>query len=184
MTEQPRRPVAFYKEYRAAERAVDYPCDQGFPVAKVAIIGQDMRLVEQVNGRMDHGRAALHGAAAGAFPSALIGCLAGLLDRLDPVVSALLLALYGLIIGAIVGTLFGIPLHALLLGRRDFAFLRSTQSEPVRGRRGRSGRRRGRAAARLPAGDHRLRPHPYLNDVIRSVGAGRRAGRSSSWPRQ
>ncbi|MFI5972645.1 general stress protein [Streptomyces sp. NPDC051452] len=183
MTEQPRRPVASCKEYREAERAVDYPCDQGFPVAKVAITGQDVRLVEQVTGRLDHGRAALHGAAGGALPGALIGRLSGLLNRLDPVVSALLLALYGLIVGAIIGALFGMPLHALL-GRRDFAFLRSMQSQPVRGRRGRSGRRRGRTAARRPAADHRPRPHPYVNDVIRSVGAARRAGRSSSWPRQ
>ncbi|MFD8219974.1 hypothetical protein ACFV2U_41425 [Streptomyces sp. NPDC059697] len=29
---------------------------------RVAIIGQDVRLVEQVIGRMDYGRAALHGA--------------------------------------------------------------------------------------------------------------------------
>ncbi|MFD8219975.1 hypothetical protein ACFV2U_41430 [Streptomyces sp. NPDC059697] len=41
------------------------------------------------------------------------------MNWLDPVVSALLLALYGLI------ALFGMLLHALQGGRRDFASLRS-----------------------------------------------------------
>ncbi|MGX5181582.1 general stress protein [Streptomyces avermitilis] len=127
MTEQHRRPVASYKTYQEAERAVDHLSDHGFPVERVAIIGQDLRLVEQVIGRMDYGRAALHGAASGALPGVLIGWLFGLVNWLDPVVSALLLALYGLIFGAIVGALSGILLHALQGGRRNFASLRSMQ---------------------------------------------------------
>ncbi|MCX4420281.1 general stress protein [Streptomyces mirabilis] len=127
MTEQHRRPVASYKTCREAERAVDHLADHGFPVERVAIIGRDVRLVEQVIGRMDYGRAALHGAASGVLPGVLIGWLFGLVNWLDPVVSVLLLALYGLIFGAIVGALFGMLLHALQGGRRDFASLRSMQ---------------------------------------------------------
>ncbi|MFJ5779242.1 general stress protein [Streptomyces sp. NPDC093094] len=63
MTEQARRTVASYATYQEAEHAVDHLADQGFPVQKVAIIGRDMRLVEQVNGRTGYGEAALHGAA-------------------------------------------------------------------------------------------------------------------------
>ncbi|MEU6547946.1 general stress protein [Streptomyces sp. NPDC046859] len=127
MTEQPRRPVATYETYHEAERAVDHLSDQGFPVERVAIIGQDVRLVEQVVGRLNYGRAALHGAASGALPGALIGWLFGLLNWVDPVVSALLLALYGLIFGAIVGALFGLLLYALQGGRRDFTSVRTMQ---------------------------------------------------------
>ncbi|MFF5651354.1 general stress protein [Streptomyces collinus] len=127
MTEQPRRPVTTYETYQEAERAVDHLSDQGFPVERVAIIGQDVRLVEQVVGRMDYGRAALHGAASGALPGALIGWLFGLVDWVDPLVSALLVALYGLIFGAIVGALFGLLLYALQGGRRDFASVRSME---------------------------------------------------------
>ncbi|MFK0043512.1 hypothetical protein ACIQU4_05285 [Streptomyces sp. NPDC090741] len=47
------------------------------------------------------------------------------MNRLDPVVSALLLVLYGLVFGAIVGALSGTLLHALQGGRRDFASIRS-----------------------------------------------------------
>ncbi|MEU2108707.1 general stress protein [Streptomyces sp. NPDC019507] len=127
MSEQPRRNVASYSTYQEAERAVDHLSDQGFPVERVAIIGQDVRLVEQVVGRMDYGRAALHGAVSGALPGALIGWIFGLLNWLNPVVSGLLLALYGLIFGAVVGALFGVLLHAAQGGRRDFASVRSME---------------------------------------------------------
>ena len=86
MNEQVRRAIASYTTYQEAERAVDHLSDHGFPVERVAIIGQDVRLVEQVTGRMGHGRAALHGAASGALPGALIGWIFGLLNWLDPVV--------------------------------------------------------------------------------------------------
>ncbi|MFD5280428.1 general stress protein [Streptomyces rubrogriseus] len=127
MTEEHRRPIASYETYREAERAVDHLSDQGFPVDRVAIIGQDIRLVEQVTGRLGFGGSALQGAASGALPGALIGWLFGLVNWLDPVVSALLLALYGLIFGAVVGALFGLLMHSLQAGRRDFASFRSMQ---------------------------------------------------------
>ncbi|MFE6130045.1 general stress protein [Streptomyces sp. NPDC056437] len=113
--------------YAEAERAVDYLSHQGFPVHKVAIVGHDVRLVEQVVGRMDYGRAALQGAAAGALPGALIGWIFGLLDWLDPVVAGLLLALYGLIFGAAIGALLGLFLYALQRGRRGFASVSAMQ---------------------------------------------------------
>ncbi|MGC0397643.1 putative membrane protein [Streptomyces sp. SAI-126] len=121
MNEQARRTIASYTTYQEAERAVDHLSDQGFPVERVAIIGQDVRLVEQVTGRMGLGGAALQGAASGALPGALIGWIFGLLNWLDPVVSGLLLALYGLVFGALVGALFGLLVHAAQRGRRDFA---------------------------------------------------------------
>ena len=55
MNEQARRTIASYPTYQEAERAVDHLSDQGFPVERVAIIGQDVRLVEQVTGRMGLG---------------------------------------------------------------------------------------------------------------------------------
>ncbi|MET8536893.1 general stress protein [Streptomyces sp. NPDC005065] len=84
MLEKPRRPVDTYETYQGAEHTVDHLSDQGFPVQRVAVIGQDVCLVEQVIGRMDYGRAALHGAASGALPGALIGWLFGLVDLGGP----------------------------------------------------------------------------------------------------
>ncbi|MFF7203009.1 general stress protein [Streptomyces sp. NPDC008141] len=124
MDEQ-RRSIASYRTYSEAERAVDYLSDLGFPVERVAIIGQDLQLVEQVVGRLTYGRAALSGAASGALPGALIGWLFGLLNWLDPVLSALLLALYGLVFGALVGAVIGLIMYAMQRGRRDFTSVQS-----------------------------------------------------------
>ncbi len=115
-----RRPVAVFDNYADAERAVDRLSDLGFPVERVAIIGHDLRMVEQVTGRLNYGGAALKGAASGALPGALIGWLFGLFDLINPLVASVVLAFYGLIFGAVIGAVLGLVMHALQRGRRDF----------------------------------------------------------------
>ncbi|MFC4607584.1 general stress protein [Streptomyces maoxianensis] len=127
MDERNRRTIASYATYAEAERAVDYLSDQGFPVERVAVIGRDLQLVEQVVGRLNYGKAALSGAASGALPGVLIGWLFGLFNWLNPVLSALLLALYGLIFGAVVGALLGLIMYAMQRGRRDFTSVSAMQ---------------------------------------------------------
>lgn len=122
-----RRVVASYDNYAEAEAAVDYLADQRFPVEKVAIVGRDLRLVEQVTGRMTYPKAALQGAAAGALPGALIGWIFGLFSWIDPLTSGLLLALYGLVIGAVLGGLLNLVVYALQGGRRDFSAITAMQ---------------------------------------------------------
>ncbi|MFD9515459.1 DnaJ C-terminal domain-containing protein [Streptomyces mirabilis] len=157
MTEQPRRPVATYETYQEAERAVDHISDQGFPVQRVAIIGQDVRLVEHVIGRMDYGRAALHGAASGALPSALIGWLFGLVDWVDP--PRLRPAHRPPRPDFRSGRGRAVrPAAVRPAGRPPELRLRPLgAAQPVRRRRGRSGRRRGGTAAPLtgPTGQPR-----------------------------
>jgi hypothetical protein len=41
-----------YKSYRDAERAVNYLADNGFPVERVAIVGRELELLQQVTGRL------------------------------------------------------------------------------------------------------------------------------------
>jgi hypothetical protein len=117
----PRRAVASFDRYAEAERAVDFLADRRFPVERVSIVGRDLEYVEQVTGRMTHGRAALNGALTGALIGLLVGWLFGLLNWFDPIVSAIWLALDGLWFGALVGALMGLLLHALSGGRRDFS---------------------------------------------------------------
>jgi hypothetical protein len=119
-----RRTIDTFVSYGEAERAVDYLADQRFPVERVAIIGNDVKLVEQVVGRLNWGRAALHGAGSGALVGALIGWLFGLFDWVQPLVASLALAAYGLIFGAVVGAVFGLIAYALQRGRRDFSSIR------------------------------------------------------------
>jgi hypothetical protein len=115
-----RRPIAVFSNYADAERAVDRLSDLGFPVERVAIIGDDLKMVEQVTGRLNYGGAALKGAVSGALPGALIGWIFGLFNLISPLVTSIVLAFYGLIIGAVVGAILGLIMHALQGGRRDF----------------------------------------------------------------
>jgi hypothetical protein len=120
-----RRGIASYVSYDEAERAVDYLSDQRFPVHRVTIVGNDVKLVEQVIGRLNYGKAALQGAGSGALVGALIGWLFGLFDWVRPLVASLALAAYGLIFGAVVGAVFAVIVYALQGGRRDFSSVRA-----------------------------------------------------------
>ena len=126
-TSAPRQTIATFDDYPDAERAVDYLSDRGFPVERVAIVGQDLQMVEQVTGRLNYGGAALSGVPSGALVGALIGWIFGLFDWINPLIASLLLALYGLIFGAVVGALLGLLMHALQRGRRDFSSVRLVQ---------------------------------------------------------
>jgi hypothetical protein len=109
--------VATYPDYPSAQRAVDYLSDNKFPVEKTAIVGTDLRLVENVLGRMTTGRAALAGAASGAWFGLFIGLLFGLFSE-----SAWLAVLITcILVGAVWGAVFGAIAHAMTGGRRDFS---------------------------------------------------------------
>jgi hypothetical protein len=119
--------IASFSTYSEAESAVDYLSDRRFPVNRVAIVGHDVKYVEQVVGRMNYGRAALSGAINGGLLGAFFGWIFGLLDWIRPLVASLQLAAYGLAFGAVIGALLGLVLYALQRGRRDFAAIRGLQ---------------------------------------------------------
>lgn len=109
--------VATYPDYAAAQRAVDYLSDNKFPVERTAIVGTDLRLVENVLGRLTTARAALAGAASGAWFGLFIGLLFGLFSDSG----WLQVLLVCILIGAVWGAIFGAIAHAATGGRRDFA---------------------------------------------------------------
>jgi heat induced stress protein YflT len=115
-----RRIVASLSTYEEAQRAVDYLSDEKFPVERVAIVGEGLRLVEQVTGRWTWGRAALDGLLSGVFIGLLLGWLLGLFNLVNPLVSTMMLALYGLILGAVMGAIAGLLGYAIGGGQRDF----------------------------------------------------------------
>jgi heat induced stress protein YflT len=98
-----RVPVATFTNYSEAERAVEYLAEVRFPIERVAIVGEDVHMVEQVVNRLSFGRAAWHGAVSGGLTGLLFGWLFGLFDWIRPVIASLTLAAYGLIFGAILG---------------------------------------------------------------------------------
>ena len=109
--------VGTYPDYASAQRAVDHLSDNKFPVERVAIVGTDLRIVENVLGRLTVGRAALAGFASGAWFGLFIGLLFGIFSDANWV--GVILA--GIIIGGLWGAIFGALAHAMTGGRRDFS---------------------------------------------------------------
>jgi hypothetical protein len=116
--------VSTYHDYASAQRAVDYLSDNQFPVERTSIIGTDLRLVENVLGRLTTARAALAGAATGAWFGLLIGLLFGIFS----VSGWWAVLITAVIIGALWGAVFGAIAHAMTGGRRDFTSRSSIQA--------------------------------------------------------
>lgn len=114
--------TATYDSYEEAQRAVDYLSDQRFPVEHTMIVGRELRLVENVLGRLTYVRAAGMGAVSGAWFGLLIGLFLALFS---PGRFSLALVLWGLIWGVVAGAVFGLIAHAFTAGRRDFLSSRS-----------------------------------------------------------
>ncbi len=126
---RPRRNVASYDDYAEAARAVDHLSDQEFPVERVAIVGHGLRYVEQVQGRVTAGRAALFGAVQGGILGLVFGALASLFFVLDPSPATVLLLLYGLAAGAFLGAVLGALAHRAAGGDRDFASVAGMEAD-------------------------------------------------------
>ena len=110
--------IGTYDTYLEAQRAVDYLSDKEFPVQHVSIVGSDLRMVENVLGRLTRGRAAAAGAASGAWFGLFVGVLLAVFASGDT--NWLGLVLSGVLYGAIFGAVFGFVGHAMSGGRRDF----------------------------------------------------------------
>lgn len=117
--------LASYTEYVDAQRLVDRMSDDGFPVESVRIVGEGVRTVEQVTGRMTRGRAAAAGAASGAWFGVFIGLLFGLFTS-GP--GWIWFVLISLVIGAFWGAVFGFVAHWSTRGRRDFSSVMTLQA--------------------------------------------------------
>ena len=113
-----RQIAASYPTYVEAQNAVDQLADSSFPVEQTSIIGRDLRLVEQVTGRMTKLRAAVMGAATGAWIGLFIGLFLGIFT-IGPVWFSLVVG--GLILGAVWGGIFGFVAQWATGGRRDFS---------------------------------------------------------------
>ena len=125
---QPKRPrhtVASYTDYADAQKAVDYLSDNDFPVEHTAIVAEGLKLVEQVTGSLNYGKAILNGLASGATTGIFIGLIFGLF-AFAPLLT---MVLYGLIAGAIAGALLGLIGYAMSGGKRDFTSIGGMQAE-------------------------------------------------------
>ncbi len=111
--------IASYTRYADAQRAVDYLSDQKFAVEHTAIVGEGLKTVEQVTGRLDWTRALSLGMSQGAVTGVFIGLVFAFLG-FGGGRGFLALMLDGLLLGVIIGALLGLLGYALSGGRRDF----------------------------------------------------------------
>ncbi len=107
-------PVGTYQSYAKAQEAVDFLSDEEFPVENVTIVGTDLRLVEQVTGRLTRAKVIQAGAVTGAMWGLFIGTFVMLFGGDE---ASLLVPLIAAVVGAGIGALSG---YAATGGKRDF----------------------------------------------------------------
>ncbi|WAB83934.1 hypothetical protein OVN20_13030 [Microcella daejeonensis] len=105
-----------YDSYPEAQKVVNTLAKADFPVKQISIVGNDLKTVERVTGRLTYARAALAGAASGAWFGLFIGLLLVLFSP-EPNFSFILAAA---LIGAAFGLLFSVVTYAAGRRRRDF----------------------------------------------------------------
>ena len=108
--------VGRYTAYLDAQKAVDYLADSKFPVQLVSIVGNELKSVERVTGRLTYPRVALSSAATGAW----FGLFVGLALMLFGGSGAGISLIPSMALGAVFWVLFGVLAYALQRGRRDF----------------------------------------------------------------
>lgn len=113
----PGHPIASYRTYLEAQRAVDYLSDEKFAVQYVSIVGTDLKMVERVTGRLTYGRVAAAGALSGAYFGSFVGLLLALFSSQPFDITVVLAAT---VIGVGFGVMFGVISYAATGGRRDF----------------------------------------------------------------
>ncbi|MGC5615633.1 general stress protein [Georgenia sp. Z1491] len=108
--------ISAYSSYEEAQRAVDHLSDNDHDVRLVSIVGEDLRLVERITGRLDYGKVAGSGALTGAWFGLMMALVMwlvignfGLVDFVIPV-----------LVGAAFGVLLGIVSYAVRPKTRDF----------------------------------------------------------------
>jgi hypothetical protein len=108
--------IGSYTSYLDAQKAVDYLADQQFPVEVVAIVGNDLKLVERVTGRLSYPRVALNSALSGMWFGLFVGVLLSFFSSGAGYFSIIT----SVLMGAAFFMLFGIVTYAMQRGKRDF----------------------------------------------------------------
>ena len=108
--------VGSYTSYLDAQKAVDYLADQQFPVHMVSIVGNELKMVERVTGRLSYPRVALSGALSGMWFGLFVGVMLSFFASSPGYFSILA----SVLMGAAFFMLFGIVTYAMQRGKRDF----------------------------------------------------------------
>jgi uncharacterized membrane protein len=105
-----------YDTYLEAQAIVDRLAKADFDVKQLSIVGNDLKTVERVTGKLTYGRSAAAGAASGAW----FGLFFGLLLFIFSTTPNLGFVAAAALIGAGFGMFFGIVTYGINRRRRDF----------------------------------------------------------------
>ena len=105
-----------YDTYKEAQDVVDHLSKLDFELKHLSIVGSDLKSVERVTGKLNWGKAALGGAASGAW----LGLFFGLVIFLFSITVNLAIVFGAMLIGAAFGALFGVAGYAITRRNRDF----------------------------------------------------------------
>lgn len=106
-----------YDTYLEAQAVVDRLSKAEFPVKQLAIVGNDLKTVERVTGKLTYARAAGAGAASGAWFGLFFGLILFLFTS-NP--NSLVFVGAAVLIGGGFGMIFGIVSYTMSRRRRDF----------------------------------------------------------------
>ena len=112
--------IGSYTSYLDAQKAVDYLADEKFPVRHVSIVGNDLKIVERVTGKLSYPRVALTGAMTGAWFGLFIGVMLSFFDSASNAGAPYVNVFTAVLLGAAFWMLFAIIGYAAQRGKRDF----------------------------------------------------------------
>jgi hypothetical protein len=118
--------LARFPSYAGAQHLVDRLSDAKFPVEHTRIVGNGVRSVERVTGRMTKGRAALYGAGSGAWFGLFIGLIFAIFT-IGPVWIGVMLTT--VLLGAVFGAFAGFVGHWATRGVRDFSSISALEAD-------------------------------------------------------
>ncbi|MDQ6752798.1 MAG: ECF transporter S component [Actinomycetota bacterium] len=154
--------VGSYTSYLDAQKAVDYLADQQFPVQLVSIVGNDLKMVERVTGKLSYPRVALSGALTGAWFGLFVGVLLSVFAPASATGGGYFSIMTSILMGAAFWMLFGVATYAMQRGKRDFTstsqVLASSYDVIVAPDHSAEARR---ILAQLPMSTAAARPAPY-----------------------
>jgi hypothetical protein len=113
--------IGSYTSYLDAQKAVDYLADEKFPVQHVSIVGNDLKIVERVTGKLSYPRVAMRGAMTGAWFGLFIGVMLSFFDGTSGTAGGPYVNVFtAVLMGAAFWMLFAIIGYAAQRGKRDF----------------------------------------------------------------
>ncbi len=105
-----------FTTYAEAQGVVDYLADHQFEVDTTQIVGTDLRMIEQITGRLTWPRAILSGVASGVW----FGIFVGLVINILTDTTFLRAMSFGIVWGVLFFGVFAAIGYGMTAGRRDF----------------------------------------------------------------